>query len=118
MGEIAKTVLFIVGDKPVAVVTSGDRKVRGGELKRSMGWTGKVRLPGADEVVAHTGYVPGGVCPFLLPDELPVVLDTSLERFATVYPSAGDAHSGVPLAPARLAEITGARFVDVCAPLG
>ena len=117
VGEIAKTVLFIVGGVPVAVVTSGDHKVMGSKLKKATGLTGKVRLPSAEEVIAHTGYAPGGVCPFLLPAELRVVVDSSLRRFATVYPAAGNDHSAVPLTVSRLLELAGADEVDSCAPL-
>ncbi len=117
VGEIAKTVLFLVGGAPVAVVTSGDRKVSGSKLKRAVGLTGKVRLPTAEEVLACTGYAPGGVCPFLLPDGLSVVVDSSLRRFPVVYPAAGNDHSGVPIAVDRLLALSGGRESDVCEPI-
>lgn len=116
-GEIAKTVLFVVGGVPVAVVASGDHKVLGSKLKKATGLTGKVRLPSADEVLRHTGYSPGGVCPFLLPEGLRIVVDRSLRRFSTVYPAAGDDHSAVPLSVDRLLLLTGAHEVDACEPL-
>jgi len=115
--EIAKTVLFLVGGAPVAVVASGDRKVKSGALKRAVERTGKVRLPDASEVVAATGYAPGGVCPFLLPEGVAVVVDESLTRFATIYPAAGDDHSAVVLTAARLLALTGGVMADVTGPL-
>lgn len=115
--EIAKSLLFIVGGAPALVVTAGDMKVRSALLKQALGRSGKVRLPAADEVLAATGYRPGGVCPFLLPAELPVLVDRSLSRFATIYPAAGDDHSGVPLTPEELLELTGGMLVEVCQPL-
>lgn len=115
--EIAKSILFLVGGVPVLVVTSGDMKVRSGLLKQATGLTGKVRLPRAEEVLEQTGYAPGGVCPFLLPAGLPVLLDDSLWRFATVYPAAGDDHSAVPVTPEGLREMVGAKRARVCAPL-
>lgn len=116
-GEIAKTVLFLVGGVPVAVVTSGDTKVIGSKLKKATGLTGKVKLPSAEEVLRHTGYAPGGVCPFLLPTGLRIVADPSLRRFATVYPAAGNDYSAVPLTCERLLELTGAVEADTCEPL-
>ncbi|GAB4280077.1 MAG: YbaK/EbsC family protein [Deferrisomatales bacterium] len=116
VGEIAKTLLFLVGGAPVAVIAAGDVKVAGGKLKRTLGRTGKVRLPTAEEVHRHTGYSPGGVCPFLLPPRLPLLLDVSLRRFPTVYPAAGDDHTAVPVSVDRLVALTGAREVDVCRP--
>lgn len=117
VGEIAKTMLFMVGDAPVVVVTSGDRKVRGSKLKQATGLVGKFRLPRAEEVVAHTGYLPGGVCPFLLPDGLDTLVDVSLRRFTTVYPAAGNDHSAVPTTVDRILELTGGREADVCEPM-
>jgi prolyl-tRNA editing enzyme YbaK/EbsC (Cys-tRNA(Pro) deacylase) len=112
--EIAKSLLFIVGGEPVLVVTSGDTRVKSSLLKQALGRSGKVRLPAAQEVVQHTGYAPGGVCPFLLPAQLPILLDCSLRRFPTVYPAAGNDYSAVPLSVERLLELTGAREVEVC----
>ncbi len=114
VAEIAKTILFIVGDKPVVIVAPGDRRVKGSLLKKALGWSGKARLPGGDEVTAATGYKPGGVCPFLLPEGVAVVIDSGLMRFDTVYPAAGDDHSGVPVSPGELARLTGGIAATVC----
>ncbi len=114
VGEIAKTILFIIGNTPVVVVTSGDVKVKGSRLKQAVGMTGKARLPVADEVVYYTGYAPGGVCPFLLPEGLKVVVDASMRRFPLVYSAAGNEHSAVPVTVDQLLEITGGVEVDVC----
>ena len=62
----------------------------------------------------YTGYRPGGVSPFLLPGELPVLLDNSLQRFAVVYPAAATSSSGVAMTFNRLAELCGGQVVDVC----
>ncbi|PLX42107.1 MAG: aminoacyl-tRNA deacylase [Deltaproteobacteria bacterium] len=113
--EIAKTVLFIVGGEPVVVVTSGDVKVKGSLLKAETGLTGKVLLPAADEVFRVTGYRPGGVCPFLLPRALRVVIDSSMRRFEKVYAAAGNDHSAVPITVDRLLAVTGGVEGVVCA---
>lgn len=112
--EIAKTILFIVGGIPVAVVTCGDLKVNTSKLKQATGIKGKARLPDAGEVLRHTGYAPGGVCPFLLPEDLRVLIDTSMRRFERVYAAAGNDHSAVPITVDRLIEATGGEEVDVC----
>jgi prolyl-tRNA editing enzyme YbaK/EbsC (Cys-tRNA(Pro) deacylase) len=117
VGEIAKTILFIVGKEPVAVVTSGDVKVKGSRLKQAAGLSGKVRLPSGEEVAQHTGYAPGGVCPFLLPQGLRILVDSSLRRFPVIYPAAGNDHSAVPISVDRLLEVAGGAEVDACEPL-
>ena len=114
--EIAKTLLFLIGAKPVAVVVSGDMKVKSSLLKRHFELSGKVVLPGAQQVEEITGYAPGGVCPFLLPEGLPMALDISLQRFQTIYPAAGDDHSAVPISPVQLQQLTTAQFASLCAP--
>ncbi len=115
VGEIAKSILFMVGGgMPVVVVTSGDVRVKSSKLKQAVGFTGKARLPEADEVIHYTGYAPGGVCPFLLPEGLMVLIDSSMRRFPLVYAAAGNEHSAVPVTVDQLLEITGGIEVAVC----
>lgn len=116
VGEIAKTILFVVGDKPVVVVTSGDVRIKGSRLKQTLGWKGKVRLSEGHEVLNYTGYAPGGVCPFLLPSGLTVLVDASMRRFPLVYAAAGNEHSAVPITVDKLIQITGGTEVDLCEP--
>ena len=114
VGEIAKSILMLVGKEAVMVVTSGDSKVKSSRLKQAAGLTGKVKLPDADEVLRYTGYKPGGVSPFLLPQTLPVFLDKSLQRFSVIYPAAATSSSGVAMNFSHLAELCGGQVVDVC----
>jgi len=114
VGEIAKSILFIIGGDPVLVVTSGDMRVKASRLKQTAGLVGRARLPEADEVMRCTGYAPGGVCPFLLPAGLRVFVDTSMRRFLRVYAAAGNDHSAVPVTVDELLEITGGEEVAVC----
>ena len=116
VAEIAKTILFIVGGEPVVVVTSGDLRIKGSRLKQFTGLKGKARLPEAEEVIRHTGFAPGGVCPFLLPQGLRVLVDASMRRFPKVYAAAGNDHSAVPITVDRLIEITGGEEAAVCEP--
>ncbi len=117
VAEIAKTLLFLVGGNPVAVVTCGDMKVKSSLLKQAFGLSGKVKLPQADEVSNYTGYMPGGVCPFLLPEGLPLLLDTSLQRFPVVYAAAGNNHSAVPVTVSQLKKMTGGELAELCDPI-
>ena len=114
VAEIAKSILFLINSTPVLVVTSGDMKVKSSRLKQACGLTGKVRLPAAEDVERLTGYLPGGVCPFLLPEDLPVLIDQSLQRFQCVYPAGGNDFSGVPVSFTQLLHLTSGRVVDVC----
>jgi prolyl-tRNA editing enzyme YbaK/EbsC (Cys-tRNA(Pro) deacylase) len=114
VAEIAKSILLLVGNRPVLVVAAGDVRVKGGLLKQATGWSGQVRLPAPDEVVRYTGYPPGAVSPFLLPQGLPVLLDESLRRSPVIYPAAGDDRSSVGIAFDHLQRLSGGRVVEVC----
>ena len=110
--EIAKTLSLRVGERVVLVVTCGTARLDNKKAKATFG--GKPRMLGADEVEAITGHPVGGVCPFGLSAPLPVYCDVSLRAFDEVVPAAGSTHSAVRIAPARLADLTGAEWVDVC----
>ena len=60
VGQIAKSLLFRIGDDEYAmVVTAGDVKVRSGKLKAVVG--SKPRMASVKEVQKVTGYSIGGV---------------------------------------------------------
>ncbi len=55
----------------------------------------------------------GAVCPFGLPNPLPVYCDVTLKAFDKVVPPAGAPNAAVRLSPQRMAELIGAERVDV-----
>jgi prolyl-tRNA editing enzyme YbaK/EbsC (Cys-tRNA(Pro) deacylase) len=111
-GQIAKTLSLKVQDRKFLVVTRGDARLDNRKAKARFG--GKVTMLGPEEVVAVTGHAVGGVCPFGLASPLPVYCDVSLKDFGEVVPAAGSTHSAVRIAPARMAELVQAEWVDVC----
>lgn len=110
-GQIAKTLSVRVGDRVVLVVTKGTARLDNKKARTALG--GKPRMLGAEEVVELTGHPVGGVCPFGLATPLPVYCDITLKEFAEVWPAAGSTNSSVCMTPARMAELTGATWVDV-----
>lgn len=113
VGQIAKTLLFVGKEagQAVLVVTSGDKKVDAKKLKKQVGY--KAKFADNEQVQALTGFKPGGVCPFALPQEIPVLLDTSMERFPIVYAAAGSPHSAVPVTLEQLQQITKGEMCDL-----
>ncbi|MHB1205818.1 MAG: YbaK/EbsC family protein [Rhodospirillaceae bacterium] len=111
-GQIAKTLSLRVGDQVLLVVVRGDLRLDNKKAKQAFG--GKPRMLEADEVAAITGHPVGGVCPFGLATPLPVYCDVSLQAFDEVLPAAGATNSAVRIAPARMAELVEARWVDIC----
>ncbi|MCZ8018225.1 YbaK/EbsC family protein [Novosphingobium sp.] len=111
-GRIAKTLAFRVGEAPYLLVARGDARLDNARCKAELG--GRPRMLGPDETLALTGHAVGGVCPFGLATPLPILADRSLLAFPTVFPAAGSRTSSVELEPARLAELVGARWVEIC----
>ncbi len=110
VGNIAKSLLFVAKDgRYFMVVCPGDRKVNNSKLKAAIGI--KTRMADAEQTRAATGFQAGGVCPFGV-EGIEILLDTSLQNYATIYPAAGTDSSGVPMSFEELRRITGGRICD------
>ena len=111
--RIAKTLSFMVNEKPILIVAAGNAKIDNAKYKQQFATKAKMLSP--DEVIAATGHAVGGVCPFALPAGVQVWLDISLRRFTTVYPACGSSNSAIPLDCDTLGRISSAcGWVDVC----
>ncbi|MDJ0833369.1 MAG: YbaK/EbsC family protein [Gammaproteobacteria bacterium] len=111
VGQIAKSMLFKGKDGAFRlIVCAGDRRVDNRKLKQALGV--KARFANSVETEQVTGFKPGGVCPFGL-DHIDTLIDISLQRFAIIYPAAGNDASGVALSFAQLQQITNASLCDV-----
>lgn len=111
--QIAKTLSFSVRDDVFLLVARGDARIDNKKAKAAFG--GKVKMLPLDEVEAITGHPVGGVCPFGLANPIRVYCDECLKAFDEVVPAAGSRNAAIRISPDRLAEITGADWVDVCA---
>ena len=111
-GEIAKTLSLKVKNDVVLIVTRGVARLVYRKLKAALG--AKARMLSVDEVINWTGHPVGGVCPFGLENPLTVYCDVSLRSFDEVLPAAGAIHSAVRISPQQMAELTNARWIDVC----
>jgi prolyl-tRNA editing enzyme YbaK/EbsC (Cys-tRNA(Pro) deacylase) len=111
-GEIAKTLSLRVGERNVLIVTSGTARLDNRKVKATFG--SKASMLDAQQVLTLTGHPVGGVCPFGLATPLPVYCDISLKAFEEVVPAAGAVHAAVRISPARMANLVGAAWVDVC----
>ena len=111
-GRIAKTLSVRIGDDVVLIVARGDARLDNRKTKDAFG--ARPRMLGHEETEALTGHQVGGVCPFGLKIPLPVYCDVSLKAFETVFPAAGSRTASVEVTPQRLAQLTHARWVDVC----
>ena len=111
--EIAKTLSFIVDDKPVIVVMAGDGRVNSSKFKAQ--FHTKPHMIPREQVEDITGFPPGGVCPFGIPDGVPIWLDVSMKRFEYVHPAGGNEYTSVKVTPDELETVSGGvGWCDVC----
>lgn len=109
--QIAKTLSLRLGDEVILLVVGGDARIDNRKYKDRFG-AKAVMLP-VEDVLRWTGHPVGGVCPFGLPAPLRVFADVTLRRFDVVLPAAGAPNAALRIAPARLAALVGAEWVDV-----
>jgi len=112
LGQIVKSLVFVVDGKPVVALVAGDRRGNTDAIAALLGG-GKVHFADAETVRSATGYAIGGVSPFDLPADLPLFADSSLARFETVYPAAGTPTSMVRMQLSKLLELSGAHVADI-----
>ena len=117
VGAIAKSLLFVINERPILVIASGDRNVDH-RLLGALFNVGrkKVKLADAATVLDVTGYEIGGVPPIGHTRSLPTLIDEALSRFQTVWAAAGAHHAVFPIEYVRLIEITRGRVATLTAP--
>ncbi len=83
VGQIVKSLVFVVDGEPTMVLCSGDRRVTAVDG----------RPASADEAREATGFAIGGIPPLGHDTELPTIVDESLQRFDRVWCAAGTPHA-------------------------
>ncbi len=83
VGQIVKSLVFVVDGEPTMVLCSGDRRVTAVDG----------RPASADEAREATGFAIGGIPPLGHDTELPTIVDESLRRFDRVWCAAGTPHA-------------------------
>jgi prolyl-tRNA editing enzyme YbaK/EbsC (Cys-tRNA(Pro) deacylase) len=111
-GQIAKTLALRIDGEIVVLVTRGDTRLDNQKTKAA--FAARPRMLDPEATFVATGHRIGGVCPFGLATPLSVYCDLSLKAYDLVYPAAGSLNSSVRVAPDRLAQITGAKWTDIC----
>ncbi|MBO2535426.1 YbaK/EbsC family protein [Rummeliibacillus suwonensis] len=111
--RIAKTLAFKRDQGCILIVAAGDAKIDNAKFKHKFGI--KARMLSPDEVLNQVGHAIGGVCPFGIPENIPVFLDESLKRFETVFPACGSSNSAIELSCEEVYIYSNAQeWVDVC----
>ena len=111
--RIAKTLSFLVNDRPILIVAAGDVRIDNPKYKAQFGT--KARMIPPEDAERLVGHAVGGVCPFAVPESTDVYLDVSLKRFDVVYPACGNASSAIGLTIAELETVSrSSGWIDVC----
>lgn len=115
LGQIAKSIAFLVEGQPILVITSGDQRVDDKKIAALYNVSRKKVAPATPEqLVALYGYEPGSVPPLAhRTTGMDIHLDESLRRYTQIY-AAGGAHNAIfPVTLDQLVTLSGGRFVDV-----
>ena len=104
VGAIASSLLFVAGDEPVLILTSGAHRVDEERVGALLGVP--LRRASLEEVRSHTGYAVGGVAPVGHPAPLRTLVDEQLADHPVVWAAAGHPHSVFPTSYAELLTLT------------
>jgi Cys-tRNA(Pro) deacylase len=111
LGQIVKTLVVFVGDRPMLVLVPGDRRLDDRLLaKRFTIGRKQVRLASAAEVLELTGYPVGGVSPFGTASRLATLVDESFQRFETIWLAGGTANAIFAMPLETVVKLTGGEF--------
>src|SRR5262245_9797289 len=101
VAEIAKSLICKSAEgRPVLVIASGINRVDEKKVAELLG--GKIKRADADFVRDRTGYAIGGVPPIGHATPPIVLIDSDLERFASIWAAAGTPNAVFRLTPADL----------------
>ena len=108
LGQIIKSLAFMIRGEPCLVLMGGDGRVEERALAAQYGVGRKrVRAANAAQCVAIFGYAPGGVPPVGLRTKVPVWLDEGLRRYEVLYAAGGAPNAIFAIARARLERLCG-----------
>ena len=110
VGQIVKSLVFLVDGEPVMALVAGDNQLDERKLSAARGG-GTVGRADADAVRAATGFPIGGVPP--LGPDLPITIDEDLLRWDEVWAAAGTWTDVFPVAPAELVRVSGGTVADL-----
>lgn len=96
-----------------ACVVQATRQLDLNRHARSLVAARKASFATAEETMATTGMVPGGVTPIALPADVPVFIDRPVMRLDRVILGGGGRHLKLRLDPAALGALQGLSIVDI-----
>jgi prolyl-tRNA editing enzyme YbaK/EbsC (Cys-tRNA(Pro) deacylase) len=110
--QIVKSLVFVCDGRPILALVPGDRRADENKVAAAAGARG-ARVARPDEVLAATGFEPGGVAPFPASGISRVVMAGELLAHDRVWIGAGSERHMAGLSPVDLAQLTQARTAEL-----
>ena len=110
--QIVKSLVFVGDGLPILALVPGDRRADENKVAAAAG-ARYARVARPDEVLAATGFEPGGVAPFPVPGISQVVMAGELLAHDLVWIGAGSERHMAGLSPVDLARLTQARTAEL-----
>lgn len=110
--QIVKSLLFVCDGRPTLALIPGDRRADEAKVAAVAG-ARRARVAQVDEVLAATGFEPGGVAPFPAPGVSQVLIADELLSHERVWIGAGSERHMAGLSPLDLVRLTNARAGDL-----
>ena len=110
--QIVKSLVFVCDGRPILALVPGDRRADENKVAAAAG-ARNARVARPDEVLAATGFEPGGVAPFPASGISRVVMAGELLAHDRVWIGAGSERHMAGLSPVDLARLTNARTADL-----
>ena len=110
--QIVKSLVFVCDGRPMLALVPGDRRADENKVAAAAG-TKYARVARPDEVLAATGFEPGGVAPFPAPGIAQVLIARELLVHERVWIGAGSERHMAGLSPHDLSRLANARTADL-----
>ena len=110
--QIVKSLVFVCDGRPTLALVPGDRRADESKVAVLAG-TRNARVARPEEVIAATGFEPGGVAPFPAPGISQVLMAGELLAHERVWVGAGSERHMAGLSPHDLLRLTKARTGDL-----
>jgi prolyl-tRNA editing enzyme YbaK/EbsC (Cys-tRNA(Pro) deacylase) len=110
--QIVKSLVFVCDGRPILALLPGDRRADENKVAAAAG-ARNARVARPDEVLAATGFEPGGVAPFPASGISRVVMAGELLAHDRVWIGAGSERHLAGLSPVDLAQLTQARTAEL-----
>jgi Cys-tRNA(Pro)/Cys-tRNA(Cys) deacylase len=110
--QIVKSLVFVCDGRPLLALVPGDRRADENKVASAAG-ARYARVARPDEVLAATGFEPGGVAPFPAPGISQVLMAEELLVHDRVWVGAGSERHMAGLSPADLLRLTNAGTAEL-----